>query len=293
MSFVSILKFNVMKKILVPIDFSEYAMNAYTFACEIAEKTKGEVTLIHVIEYPAAPGFNTTGEVTMNTFTDAYMIELVKKAKGDLEELTFNKHFSELKITYKIELGNPYENIAKVIDDEKADLVVMGTKGSSGLHELFIGSNAEKVVRFAQCPVITVPGEVHFDNIKNIVFGVSLDEDQEDVVMKLKGYVHLFNAHVDMVWVRTPMENDDEDSVKEKIHEMARRQLLPDYSVNVIKAIQPDEGLMYYAEEKGSDMIAMATHSRKGLAHIFTGSFAEDVVNHSKRPVWTAGLKNK
>lgn len=280
-----------MKKILVPIDFSEYAINAYNFACELADKSGGEISLIHVLEYPAFTSFNTVGEVTADTMTDAYMIELVKNAKEQLEKLTFNKKFSSLTINYKVEVGNPYEKIAAVIDEAEADLVIMGTQGASGIRELFIGSNAEKVVRFSKCPVITVPGEIHFDQIKNIVFGVNIEDDQEEVIMELKEYIHLFNAHIDLVWVKTPMHNDEEESVKEKLHDLAKKHLFEDYSVSVTKAFYPDEGLMYYAEEENCDMIAMATHSRKGLAHIFTGSFAEDVVNHSRRPVWTACLK--
>ena len=112
-----------MKKILVPIDFSDFAQDAYEFACEIAYNTDGEVKLLHVVEYPSVSSFNTAGEVSIDQMKDPYMITVVKKAKSELEKSTFNKKFSTIKITYEVRVGNPYENIANVIEQSTSDLV--------------------------------------------------------------------------------------------------------------------------------------------------------------------------
>jgi len=77
----------------------------------------------------------------------------------------------------------------------------------------------------------------------------------------------------------------------EKIRSFALENEFEDYTVNIRKNIQPDSGIIEFAKEISADMIAMPIHNRKGLRHFITGSLAEDVVNHSPRPVWTISLK--
>ena len=282
-----------MKNIIVPTDFSEYANNAFDFACSIAEHSKGEVTLLHVIEYPVMSIFNSTGEISMETITDAYIVNLKERADEELNRRLTNPSYPNVRIKKQVRIGNPYENIARLIEQSGADLVVMGTKGASGLRELFIGSNAEKVVRFAKCPVITVPGKFRFNDIKKIAYGITFDDDHNDALFELKKFIHLFKAEIQLVWVNTLYDKVNDEDAKSKMDQLAKLQMLPNYSVNCYKSSAADDGLLYYAEENNIDMIAMSTHSRKGLVHIFTGSFAEDVVNHSKRPVWTFSLKRE
>jgi len=67
----------------------------------------------------------------------------------------------------KMEIGNPYKSISHLITDQKVDLVIMGSKGASGIQELLVGSNTEKVVRNANCPVLTVKEKIGLSKIKN------------------------------------------------------------------------------------------------------------------------------
>lgn len=282
-----------MKNILVPTDFSEYANNAFDFACSIAEHSKGEVTLLHVLEYPVMSVFNTTGEISMDSITDAYIVNLKKRADEELDKKLVNPAYPDVRIKKHIRIGNPYENIARLIQQSDADLVVMGTKGASGLRELFIGSNAEKAVRFSKCPVITVPGKFDFNAIKKLAYGITFEDNHNDALFELKKYLHLFKAELHLVWVNTLYDKITDTEARSKMDQLAKLHMLPNYSVNCYKSSAADDGLLFYAEENNIDMIALATHSRKGLAHIFAGSFAEDVVNHSIRPVWTFSLKSE
>lgn len=282
-----------MKNILVPTDFSKYADYAYELACEIANKSKGSITLFHVVEYPVMSVFNTTGEIAMDSITDSYILTLKEKAESEMERKLKHPVFNDVNIMMKLAIGNPYENIATQIESTKADLVVMGTKGAAGLKEIFIGSNAEKVVRYANCPVITVPGEVKLNEIHSIAYGINFSDHHDEPLLGLKKYLELFDAKVDLVWINSFYERFTEEEATQKMQEIAELQLLENYSVNCYKGASVDDGLLYYAEEKNIDMIAMATHSRKGLAHLFAGSFTEDVVNHSSKPILVFNLKNK
>ncbi|MEP1780113.1 universal stress protein, partial [Reichenbachiella sp.] len=156
-----------------------------------------------------------------------------------------------------------------------------------GLEEYLLGSNTEKVVRFANCPVLSVPNKVNAESIKNIAFATNLEDDQDFIVKELQMYQHLFGATLHLVWVNTFQVNQDLEMVKNKLNELAERNELTKFEVHIYNAINAERGIMHFAEWQNMDMIALATHGHKGLAHLFIGSIAEDIVNQAKRPVWT------
>lgn len=279
-----------MKKILVPFDFSDYAQYAFNFAFQIAKNTNSNLILLYIIEYPIGSAFNTMGEMALDDVTDSYLLEMIKRAKEDMEELIKDPKYEGVPIEYEVNIGKPFESIAKGISDYKSDLAVMGTKGTSGFKEFFIGSNTEKVVRFAKCPVITVSDDFKFSEIRSIVYGTDLNEP-EYIIEKLKQWQNLFNAKLHLVWIHTPHVIKNEEKMKDEMTKFTVDHKIENYTVNIFKAIAPDEGIMYFAEEIYADMIAISTHGRKGLAHIFSGSLAEDIVNHADRPVWTLSMK--
>ena len=94
--------------------------------------------------------------------------------------------------------------ILDYITENHIELVVMGTKGASGLRELLIGSNAERIVRRSSCPVITVRTYEKLRNIKNIVFPNSLEDDQDDLIEHVKVLQGFLKASLHIVWINTP-----------------------------------------------------------------------------------------
>ncbi len=279
-----------MKKILVPTDFSEQAKYALEFAYQVAARTNGEIDLMHVVDYPPAASFSVMGEVTMDPNQDAYTLEVLKRVKNNLEEIANDEKYNLVTINTYAEMGNPYQNIAREIAGKDADLVVMGTQGASGLKEMFVGSNAEKMVRFAKCPVITVSDYFDVTSINSIVVAINPEDEQDEVLEEVKKFQKLFEAKLDLIWINTPHFIENEDRMREQLQSIAEKHGLENFQVHVYKSITPDSGVLFFAEEFGSSMIAMATHGRKGLSHLFSGSLAEDVVNHAKRPVLTYSL---
>ena len=142
-------------------------------------------------------------------------------------------------------------------------------------------------------PVFILGYYTDIGDIKNIVFATNLDEEQDFMAEEIKKLQQLFNAKAHILWVNTPHVIENEDVMKEKLENYATRHIFSNYTVNIIKSMLPDKGILSFAEQSGADMIALATHGRKGIAHIFSGSLAEDVVNHAKRPVWTLSTKAK
>jgi nucleotide-binding universal stress UspA family protein len=172
------------------------------------------------------------------------------------------------------------------------DLVVMGTQGASGLEEILVGSNTEKVVRRAKCPVITVKSAVDAKNIKNIVFASDFRDDMNKLAEPLKNLQKLFNATLHIVSINTPNNFETDRYYKKAIKAFVEKYNIENYTITVYNDESEEDGIIYFAEDIDADMIAIATHGRLGLSHLLSGSLAEDIVNHSKRPVWTFSTRD-
>lgn len=277
-----------MKKILVPCDFSEQAINALRLALEVASQSKGEVHLINVIELPV---LHDTVLMPVLSFEEAFFKELQEKTEKQFDKLT-KKYVGNEKVITKVLFGATSRMIVDYITNEKMELVIMGTKGASGLRELVIGSNAEKIVRRSPVPVITVRKYVKAASIKNIVFPNTLDtENQEDLVMHVKALQNFFKATLHIVFVNTPTNFTPDRITHDRLKAFAKRFMFKDFTINVFNDPYEETGVINFAHDIKADMIVMGTHGRTGLAHAMSGSVAEDVVNHVDCPMWTYAIK--
>lgn len=280
-----------MKKIVVPCDFTEQAINAFRFAIDIARQSNGEVHLVHVIELPV---LHDTVLMPVLSFEEALFEELREKAEKQFKKLETKYNDDSIKIKSQVVFGATSRMVLDYIEENKIDLVVMGTHGASGVREFVIGSNAEKIVRRAPVPVLAVKKYVKGSSIKNIVFPNTLHtEMQEDLVMKVKALQNLFKANIHIVWINTP-NNFTRDSVTTaRLKAFAKRFMFKDFTIHVYNDPYEESGVINFAHELKADMIAIGTHGRKGLAHLLSGSVAEDLVNHVDCPIWTYTIKKE
>jgi len=143
-------------KILVSTDFSENAECAFAQARNFADRFKAEVILVHVVEPPVYPtSMFGVGAVSLPTLHDEMRAAAQKQLDATRERLAADG----LKTTAILRDGTPSVEILGVAEDEKADLIVIATHGHTGIKHLLLGSTAERVVRGAKGPVLTVHGE--------------------------------------------------------------------------------------------------------------------------------------
>jgi nucleotide-binding universal stress UspA family protein len=277
-----------MKRILVPCDFSEQAVEAYRFALDFAALSGGEVVLLSVVEVPVV--HDSVLLPTLN-FEEVFLKELKERADEKILEVKAKYPSGEIKVETKVELGHTFHSIRTAIEREKADLVVMGTKGASGFKEYTIGSNAEKVVRHAPCPMISVKKYVSVSSIKSIVFPTTLEKDNEKLIVAVKSLQSLLGATLHVVFINTPGHFVSDAQTYERLSEFAADYSLSNHTLNIFGDVYEEIGVINFTHHIGGHMVAMGTHGRKGLAHLVTGSVAEDVVNHIDCPVWTYTLK--
>ena len=272
-----------MKRILVPCDFSDPAIQAFKLASEIARKSGGEVIVLNVIELPVM-----SDSVLMPalSFEEAFIKDMKVHAEKNFTKMK-TKWASDVKLTTLIEYGGATSSSRDFVKENKIDLVVMGTHGASGMKEFFIGSNTEKIVRTSPVPVISVKGNTKLSSIKNIVFPNTLDLDQEELTLKVKALQSFFGASLHLLYVNTPSRFRRDIEIKKEMKAFAKRFMLKDYTLTIFNDFTEEEGLQNFVAETKADLVAMATHGRRGLNHLMSGSIAEDAVNHLQCPIWT------
>ncbi|MEQ8807496.1 MAG: universal stress protein [Imperialibacter sp.] len=277
-----------MKNILVPTDFSKQAKYALDFAAIIAKKASAKIKLVHVLEVPSSSALHVTGEVESDDpMEKIFTIKLIESSERRLAELAAS--VSGVTVETHIHSGSPFKVLTHEINDSNVDLLVMGTSGSSGIDELTVGSNAEKMVRHATCPVITLKRPVTID-IKDIVFASDFTEDQPALIEQLKLLQTFFGAKLHVVKVNTPHDFHPSHDDIIAMDAFIKKYGLENTSRSIYNDLNADEGIMHYAGDIKADMIAMGTSGRTGIGRFFLGSIAEDVVNHAERPVWTYRL---
>lgn len=136
-----------MKRILFPTDFSENSEYAFLYALALARTFASKLYLLHVVYFPPQ----------MPEFDIGRVLDgLVKSAEKNLKKLIQKTAETQVIFHPEVRVGAEYHEITKLAEKEKIDLIVMGTQGRTGLAHAFLGSVAERVVRYAPCPVLTV-----------------------------------------------------------------------------------------------------------------------------------------
>lgn len=142
----------MIKKVLVPIDFSDYSVNALKYAVDFAKHFEAEMILISVIEPMIYPADFSMGQVAIPA-TDQ---NLTERVENELKDLADKEIGDEVKTKRLIKTGKPFYEINETAREEDIDLIIIATHGHTGVEHLLFGSTAEKVVRKAPCPVLTL-----------------------------------------------------------------------------------------------------------------------------------------
>lgn len=280
-----------MKKLLVPCDFSMPSQHAFQFALDAAAKSpNGTVHVLHVIELPV---LHDSILMPVLSFEQDLMAELKDKAEKEFEILSKKYNKNSIEMITEVQFGKVSDMIQQYTKDHQIDTIIMGSHGAAGAREFLIGSNAEKVVRHSNVPVLVIKNQFK-GPIKNIVFPNTLDtEEQEDLVMKVKALQHFFDAHLHIVWINTPVNFTSDSVTRKRLEGFAKRYQFKNYTINVYSHVDPEEGILEFTRSIDAPLIAMGTHGRKGFAHLMHGSLTESLVNHSDKLVWSYTMKRE
>lgn len=280
-----------MKKILVPTDFSSNSRHALKIAAEIAKVTKGRVELLHtntaVAYAPPLPDYYVPEAYDMTEYYENAAEELYNIKR----EFTSNEAYADVKFETVVEEGFLYATVRRIAEEDRADLIVMGTKGASGATEFFVGSNTEKVIRTAPGPVLAVPANSGDFELKTIVFPTTLRKDQTGVFRALAEWQKYFPFEVKVLYLNNPAGFDSNEDIENAVKKFAEEAGLKNVKSFVSgNTFNEEVSILQFAGQEHADLIVMGTHQRQGLSHLLFGSLTEDTVNHSDIPVLSVPL---
>ncbi len=280
-----------MKRILVPCDFSAPARQAYKFALNLATASKGEIIVVYVVPTPII--YETTFGIQPYPLNPLVIEELEENARKAFERMKkVIRAPSNMKISFLSTYEDLIPGILSLTKRKKIDLIVMGTHGSKGVEEFMVGSNTEKIVRLSTVPVIALRKAPTLTSIKNIVFPSTLELNQTVLMKYVKSLQNFFDATLHILFINTPSHFKKDQDVKGAMLDFVNHYKLANYTVNFRNDRYERSGILDFVNEINADMLAMATHGRRGLAHLFSGSVTESVVNHIECPIWTYNLRN-
>jgi len=274
-----------MKKIIVPIDFSEYSEYALRTAAKLAVKHNVEILALHMLEMSDTLLTKTDSEQQQKAI---FFLKLVEQKFTTFLEKAYLKDIKVIPIIKHFKVFSEVNDVAKEND---ADLIVMGSHGTSGFKEFFVGSNTERVVRNADIPVLVVKHDISTIDFGTVVFATNFEEENVRPYLNASKMFNVLGTKLILLYVNLP--NEHFKSSVEIERRIAEFLLVADGNLDRIDdvAYQADysveQGVINYSNKVGADLIAIPTHGRKGVSHFFTGSIGEDIANHSSLPVIT------
>ena len=275
-----------MKKILVPVDFSEPSGYALEVAATLAKKYNAEIVALHMMGLTDAV---VTREENKEIFEAIYYMKLAEKRFAEF----LDKDFLEGVVVHDaVQNYKNFSELNNVAHEFGADIIIMGSHGSSGFKEVFVGSNTEKVVRTAEIPVLVIKHHIPNFNPRNGVFACDFLESSLKPYLKAKSLFDYLEIKMQLLYVNLPENFRSTREMEERILNFLQEAGETNPLQILNKVVQYNDysveaAIFAYSQVSNADIIALPTHGRQGLAHFFSGSIGENIANHSDMPVLT------
>jgi len=275
-----------MRHILVPTDFSECAEDALKVAVKLARMSGAVLHVAHVyfnVQPTYAYGIEEDDGSINERMRDSIQVQLdLLLENTDIEGVELHKHCI---------MNKPLWDVLELESMQSIDIVVMGSHGTSGVREFFLGSNAQKLVQAAECPVLVVKEYFDPGKVNNVLFVSNFYPEAIENFAPIRMLVDLMGARTYLLKVITPGSFEETPFSESSMKEFAKEAGLDDCEMATFNSKSIEKGIHAYIERIGADLVCIETHGRSGLGHWLAGSLAERVVNHADVPVLTMKIE--
>jgi len=276
-----------MKNILVPTDFSDCARRAENLALEIAEKAGAEIHFLHIFDSPV-------DWVKLPLEREELYPETrlkFKNANRELNDLVKRAKEKGLKAEEFLLFNEGRAAIDDHIKSHNHDFIVMGSHGAKGIKEL-LGSNTQKVVRYANAPVLVVKESALDRDNRNLVFASSFNKEAMEPFQRTVDFANMIDAKIHLLYVNTPNRFIETDEIESKMQEFLKEFETVVCTQNIYDSLNAERGILKFSEKVEADIIAVATHGRTGFLKLLSPSITENLVNHSDRLVLSINISD-
>ncbi len=275
-----------MKRILVPTDFSTQADNALKVAAQIAQNYEAEIYLLHLLDLPLKLIDPINEGVGGDLPESLFFMKLAHKEFAEtFKRLSY--YLEGIKVHETVEFNQAFDGIMEISDKYKCDLIVMGSSGSDGLEEILVGSNTEKVVRHSKIPVLVIKSEISIFKINYFVFVSNLTSKNKKAFEEALKFAKLFEVDLQLAYINTPHKFKTTAEVDALLADFTSGLDFDSSHFHVYNDVTVERGIRHFSSKVNADLIGIGTHARKGIAHFISGSLADDLVNHIKKPIIT------
>ncbi|MBU8892939.1 MAG: universal stress protein [Bacteroidales bacterium] len=282
------------QRILVPIDFSDYSVNACRYAIGLAEKLNAEIKLMHVYYNPVVNSMPLTDTYYYQVNMDEIIREIELRAKSNMEKFYLDikekierEKIEGVKIDYALVRGIASEEIISKSEEYKPDVIIIGTRGQGEKENDLIGSVTAKIIEDTKVPVLVIPEDSLYSGIAtiNIMYATDFDDSDFNALKKLMNIMSPFDIRLYCVHISTPDSNLWDKAkmtgLKEKLYAEYE-----DYDIECSLIEEKDflKGVQEIIREKNIDILSMVTHKRNLISKLLNPSVARKVLFHTNIP---------
>ena len=269
-----------MKSILAPTDFSACAFQATEVAAKLARRFGATLHLLTCLDIPqnwsllSARERAQLPEAQQSIYNTEVLFNDLRNRYSDIEVKTA---FCGSRLTVEVR---------QYVEQHAIDFIVMGSHGSSGKNEYFVGSNTQKVVRQVHRPTLVIKDPIEEVNFDKVVFASSFHENEREPFLKFKDFVKHFVPEVHLVEIHTSSLLDPPYFLSHEAMEEFRSLCAPfRCETHIHRNFNVERGIRAFAEEVGAKLIGISNHHRHPLKRMLIGSNVEALINHSSIPV--------
>ncbi len=283
------------RRILVPVDFSEFSKNACLYAVRLAKKYNADLKILHVFYAPIVDLVPITDAYSIQVDMDINLREMEDQAKrnlvdfvSEIRETAANEGFGDIKISYSLREGIVEDEIAVMAKAYKPGIIVLGTKGKGEKQSDIIGSVVYRVLDKSKVPVLAIPGKTSMDtlDVKNIVYATDFDDSDYIAIRKLIAIVTAFDVKIHCVHIsKSPEDKWDTarmDALKDYFSQISKS--VP-VECSFIKGDNPVTNLEAFCELNKIDVIAMNNRKRGLLQRMFNPGLAKKLIHSGSLPL--------
>ncbi|RZK55966.1 MAG: universal stress protein [Pedobacter sp.] len=270
-----------MKQILVPVDFSDCAINASNYAIAMATVLTASLHFCHAIKIPANNPMSGLIVWPLEEYAD-----IKNQADQNLAFFVaqFSKANSDILITQSTEVGTVKEVVNKLCEEKKIDMVVIGLAGANKIEQFVIGSNSKMLIEKTKTPILLVPKQASFDGLKKIAFATDLRESDVNAVHQLASICYAFGSDILLTHVASK-DKSTENKVKHFLNCITNKINYAHIYYRHINSNNTYDGLEWITENTQISLIAMIHRDRKLFADIFETSHTKKLAQFTKLPL--------
>lgn len=277
-----------MKRILVPVDFSEYSFAAANTAVTLAAKAGAEIYFLHI-----HPVSETRRVMWSEPSAKEEEVKHVGEVRASLTALVRKAEQKGVKARIELALGDTQTWIENYLKPFDIDLVVMGSRGTSKSRKAVFGSITLEFIRHATVPVLIIKKAADEFDVRRILFASDFEKDLVKPFKTVFELASVWNSHVDLLYVCTPYHFVSTRQITASMKRFMHQFKGVVYTPHVYNATTEEGGIDEFAKDHNVDMIVMTTEGRTGILRLLKPSIAEGLIKRESKPLLIVNIKSK